>query len=230
MLYIKVTRLVLSNNECDMPIADAAVSSEVILGVFLSHGSASSVTDDLHINSVWAELCGPGETERERKWKGKGRWGTAFLCVSYYWRHMAHWIEILTMPYVLVLNGFTYLRFFNSYNVHNLCSFIYNILLNWIPGNKHQHNIFINFIWYRLTYDFIRNDLTVIAAIYWLTEQSFSASWGFKLAMLSEIFTLMYLRVMGVWVTLLSWSVPSSSTHHFLFFFYFRINKTWQKG
>lgn len=164
-----------SNNECDTSITDDAVSSEVILGVFLSHGSASSVTDDLHINSVWAELCGPGETERERERKGKGRWGTASLCVSYYRRHMAHWIEILTIPYVLVLNGFTYFSFFvNSYIVNNLCSFIYNILLNWIPGNRHQQNIFINFIWYHLAYDFIGNDLTLIAAIYWLTEQSFS--------------------------------------------------------
>lgn len=67
-LYIKVTRLVLSHNDCDMSIADAAVSSsEVILGVFLSHGSASSVTDDLHIHSVWAKLCGPEETDRERE-------------------------------------------------------------------------------------------------------------------------------------------------------------------
>lgn len=69
-LYIEVTCLVLSNNECDTSITDTAVSSEVISGVFLSHGSASSVTDDLHINSVWAELCGPGKKEkvkRERK-------------------------------------------------------------------------------------------------------------------------------------------------------------------
>ncbi len=104
-------------------------------------------------------LCGSGETQRERdrKWKGKGRWGTASLCVSYYRRHMARWIEILTIPYVLVLNGFTYFRFFfvNSYIVNNLRSFIYNVLLNWVAGNRHQQNIFINFIWYRLAYDFI---------------------------------------------------------------------------
>lgn len=68
-LYIEVTCLALSNNERDTSITDTAVSSEVILGVFLSHGSASSVTDDLHINSVWAELCGPGEKERERESK-----------------------------------------------------------------------------------------------------------------------------------------------------------------
>ncbi len=111
-----------SNNECDTSITDAAVSSEVILGVFLSHGSASSVTDDLHINSVWAELCGPGETERERERKGKGRWGTASLCVSYYRRHMAHWIEILIIPYVLVLNGFTYFSFLSIHTLLITCA------------------------------------------------------------------------------------------------------------
>ncbi len=171
-----------SNNECDTSTTDAPVSSEVILGVFLSHGSVSSVTDDLHINSVWAgdlwirrDRERENEIERERKWKGKGRWGTASLCVSYYWRHMARWIEILTIPYVLVLNGFTYFSFFvNSYIVNNLRSFIYNVLLIWVAGNRHQQNIFINFIWYHLASDFIGNNLTLIAAIYWLTEESFS--------------------------------------------------------
>ncbi len=136
-----------SNNECDTSTTDAPVSSEVILGVFLSQGSVSSVTDDLHINSVWAgALWIRRDTERESE-KGK-EGGTASLCVSYYRRHMARWIEILTIPYVLVLNGFTYFRFFvNSYIVNNLRSFIYNVLLNWVAGNRHQQNIFINFIY-----------------------------------------------------------------------------------
>jgi len=56
---------VLSNNECGTSITEAAMSSEVILGVFLS-----SLTDDLHINSVWAELCGPGERESEKRKEG----------------------------------------------------------------------------------------------------------------------------------------------------------------
>ncbi len=60
-----------SNNECDTSTTDAPVSSEVILGVFLSHGSVSSVTDDLHINSVWAgALWIRRDTERESE-KGK---------------------------------------------------------------------------------------------------------------------------------------------------------------
>lgn len=57
------------------PLTGAVVSSEVILGMFLSHSSASCVTDDLHINSVWAECCRPREKERETERKRMQREG-----------------------------------------------------------------------------------------------------------------------------------------------------------